>query len=110
MKTYTQGADLPDLPITWQDSAGAVIDFSTGYTFEVRVGSRGSAAAFSKTTGITGAATAPNLTIQWATSGELNTLAAGRYSVQVTATRTSDNRQRVMSDALQVLPAVLPPA
>lgn len=107
---YTAGADLPDGGVEWKDRNGTIIDFSTGYTFEVRVGSAGSAATFSKTTGITGAATSPNLTIQWATSGELNTLPAGNYSVQIIATRTADSRARILNDTIQVLPAILPVA
>ena len=107
MTSYIQGSDLPDLAVSWLDAAGAVIDFATGHTFEVRVGAAGSAAAFVKSTGITGAATAPNLTVQWATSGELNSLTAGVYELQIIATRTSDARARILSDTLQVLPAIL---
>lgn len=90
---YTVGDDLPDLPIEWKED-GTLIDFTSGWTFELKVGSPGSAALFTKTTGFTGAATAPNLTIQFATTGELNTLAAGRYTAQLRATRTSDSRTR----------------
>lgn len=107
---YTAGADLPDGGVEWKDSAGTLINFSTGYTFEVRVGTAGSAAAFVKSTGITGAATAPNITIQWATTGELNSIAAGVYDLQIIATRTSDSRARILNDAIQVLPAILPVA
>ena len=104
--TYVKGSDLADLAITWQNSAGEVIDFSTGYTFAAKVGSPGTAATFDKSTGFTGAAVAPNLTIQWAVAGELNTLPGGAHTLQVTATRTSDSRQRIMQMTLNILDAI----
>ena len=110
MNTFTQGSDLPDYSKAWLDGDGDLIDFATGYTFEVRVGNAGSAALFVKSTGITGAATAPNITVQWATTGELNSITAGVYDLQIIATRTSDSRARILNDAIQVLPAILPVA
>ena len=104
--SYVQGADLPDLTFTWRDRAGALIDFSSGYTFVLKVGTPGSAASLTKSTGITGAATDPNVTVAWATSGELNTLAPGVYSLHLVATRTSDSKQRVLEDRLTVKPAI----
>lgn len=104
--TYIAGAELGDLEVTWQDSDGAVIDFSTGYTFQVKVGRRGSA-SFTKTTGITGAATAPNVVIAWSTSGELNNLPANDYTVQIVATRDSDSKQRIMHTELSVASALI---
>lgn len=103
---YTAGADLPDLALTWRDSAGALIDFSSGWTFELKVGLPGAAAALTKTSGITGAATDPNITIAWATSGELNTLPAGSYVAQLRAQRTSDSKHRFMTFVIRVRPAV----
>ena len=52
---YIIGAELPDLPITWQDSAGDIIDFSTGWTFTLKLGTAGNPAVLTKTTGISGA-------------------------------------------------------
>lgn len=93
--TYTAGAELPDLTLTWRDSAGVLIDFTSAYTFTVKVGVPGSAAVFTKTTGITGAATDPNITIAWATTAELSTLTVGTtYTGQVIARRTSDSKDR----------------
>lgn len=95
MTSYVVGSDLPDLAITWYDSSGNLVDFSSGWTFTAKVAPVNSTvASFTKTTSITGAATAPNLTISWATTGELNSLTAGSYTVQVKANRTSDNRDR----------------
>jgi len=106
MPRYYQGAELGDLPFSWYDSDGTVIDFSSGYTFSVKVGVPGAAASFTKTTGITGAATAPNVTIGWATTDELNSLSAGDYVVQITATRTSDSKTRVAHAPLSIDPVV----
>ena len=102
---WTVGDDLPDLPVEWKED-GVLIDFSSGWTFELKVGSPGSAAAFTKTSGFTGAATSPNLVIQFATSGELNTLAAGRYTAQLRATRTSDSRTRTRKFPLSIGQAI----
>ena len=104
---YVAGAELADLEVTWTDSDGTIIDFSSGYTFSLKVGAAGQTASFTKTTTITGAATAPNLTVAWATSGELNSLTAGGYTLQITATRTSDSKTRIMQGRLDVLAAVL---
>lgn len=104
--TYTQGAELPDLTIEWKDTAGNLIDFSSGYTFVLKLGVPGAAATLSKSTGITGAATSPNVTVAWATSGELNTIATGFYHAHLNATRTSDQKLRVFKFGLTVDPAV----
>lgn len=103
---YVLGAELGDAEITWNASDGTVIDFSSGWTFQVKVGQVGSAASFTKTTGITGAATAPNLTVAWATSGELNSLTAGGYDLQITATRSSDSKTRICQFRLVISGAV----
>lgn len=98
---YTNGADLPDLAITWKDHAGNIINFSTGWTFSVKVGVVGATALFTKTTGITGAATGPNLVIAWAVTGELNSLAPNKsYTVSITATRTADGKERKMATTI----------
>lgn len=103
---YVQGADLPDLAFDWKDSAGALINFSSGWTFALRVGQPGAAATLTKSTGITGASTSPNITVAWATSGELNTLPAGTYIGDLIATRTSDSKQRILRFVLPVRDAI----
>lgn len=102
--TYVKGSDLADLTVTWQDSDGTAIDMSTGYTFSTKVGVPGQAATFTKSTGHTGTTT--GVTLQWATSGELNDLAAGNHTIQITATRTSDSRNRIQQGTLQILDAI----
>jgi hypothetical protein len=97
---YTVGAELPDWQPTWLSSSGEVIDFSTGYSFELRIATD---PVTVKTTGITGAAAAPNLTVAWA-SGELPAQ-PGNYRGQITARRTSDSKDRVsMEFILEVVP------
>lgn len=103
---YIQGSDLPDATFEWRSGTGAIIDFSTGYTFTLKIGTPGQAATLTKTTGITGAATSPNVTVAWSTSGELNTLATGTYSGQLKATRTSDSKDRFFPFDVSILPAI----
>jgi hypothetical protein len=104
---YIQGADLPDFAVEWADRDGAPILFgSIAHTFELKIGRRGNPATLTKSTGITGADTSPNVTVAWSTSGELNTLAVGTYDADLIATRTSDGKQRKLRFRLVVLPAV----
>ncbi len=104
---YEAEAELPSVEITWRDSAGNLIDFSTGWTFTARVGQTGQAAAVTKTTGITGAATAPNIVIAWSPA-ELDGLAPGTYSLRVLARQTATNKDRTQSTTLTIVPAVGP--
>jgi hypothetical protein len=105
--TYTQGSDLPDLAINWLDRDKAIIDYSLGYGFQLKVGYAGQTALFTKTGGITGASVLPNVVVAWSVSSELNTLAPGEYDAQLKAIRTVDNRERILSFTLRVLPAIL---
>lgn len=102
---YVAGAELPDLTVVWKDSTGAVIPFGTGWAITARVGKPGAAADIVKATGITPADAAPNVTIGW-TAGELDTLAAGFYDVQLTATRNADGKERKMQIPIRILAAV----
>jgi hypothetical protein len=103
---YMQGADLPDLALSWYDSNNNLIDFSTGYTFELKVGNPGETALITKTTGITGGAASPNVTVSWSTAGELNALAAGSYRGQLRAQR-GDGKQRYMTFLFEVNSGIL---
>lgn len=87
----TPGAELPDRTLTWENSAGTVINFATDpHTFKLEI-------AFptpvTKTTGITGGATTPNVTIAFA-AGETDTWPRGGYSALLWARRTSDSKDR----------------
>lgn len=85
-------AERPAIKLWLLDDDGALIDFSTGYTFEFKIGAPGNAAVLTKTTGITGAAGSgtetsgtPNLTISF-TAGELDALIPKNTTGQIKAT------------------------
>lgn len=95
---YYRTAERPDIQLWLTDRTGTLIDFSSGYTFAFKVGTPGTAALFTKTTGITGAAGSgtetsgtPNVTIQF-TAGELDSLAKRKTSWQLRATVGSIDR------------------
>lgn len=91
------GQELPALPLNWLDADGAAIDFSSGWTFTVKIAAQTAPTTtlVTKTSGITGAASLPNVTIDWTTS-ELSSLTApGKYVVRVIARRTADSKDRV---------------
>jgi hypothetical protein len=78
--TYYTGDELGAVNLWWRNSAGTLIDFSAGYTFEVRLGDPLDTATLTVTTGITGAAGAgskpdgtPNVVIAW-TAANLGSL------------------------------------
>lgn len=85
--------ELPDVGFDWRDDQGALINFSSGYTFSLKIGADPAAAAtVTKTTGFTGAATSPNLTISFA-AAELDSLVASvAYTCQLSATTASKQR------------------
>jgi hypothetical protein len=101
MIEYYKGAELPNVDITWLDSAGDPVNFSTGYTFTVKIGTAGSAAAVTKTTGITGTATAPNIVISW-TANELD-ITAGTYDMDIIARETATSKDRIQSTEIVIL-------
>lgn len=97
---YIVGADLENLDC-WVTSNRVLIDLSSGYSFSLAVTSTDGTVQFTKTSGITGdtgsgteESGSPNLMFEWDTSGELNTLDAGRYIGDLTITRIADGRQR----------------
>lgn len=99
--TYYKGAELPTVEVTWLDSNGAVINFSTGYTFTVKIGNPGQSALLTKTNGITGSATSPNIVIDWAT-GDLAGLAPDTYDMDITANLTAGNKDRIQSTEITI--------
>jgi hypothetical protein len=103
---YYAGAERPDITLTWRDASGAIIDLATGYTFELKIGSPGVTAEVTKTTGITGAQTAPNVTIAFL-AAELDALPTGRYSGQLRARNTATSQDRYMRFWFYYIPAVL---
>lgn len=105
--TYIQGAELPDIEITWTDSDGSVIDYSTGYTFTILLGQLGQAAILTKTTGIVGNNTAPNIVVTWSNT-EIESLAVATYVMQITARHTASGKDRKMHDSVTISAQVLP--
>ena len=101
---YVQGAELDSLTLEIEDGTGALVDMSTGYSFSLKVGTV-YAAGFTKTASIGGIST--GCQVSWLTSGELNTLAPGEYTGQITCTRTSDSRQYIRHFTIRITPAVL---
>jgi len=88
---YHRGAERPTLRMWLFDDSGALIDFSSGYSFSLKIGTPGVAAVLTKTSGITGAAGSgtapggvPNLVVAWA-ADELD-IAVNTYEWQLTAT------------------------
>jgi len=99
-------AELPDVSLWLTDDDGALIDFSSGYTFEFKIGSPGSAAKLTKTTGISGAAGSgtessgtPNVTLSFA-AAELDSIDRKRYTGQLRA--TTGGKDRVFQFAVDV--------
>lgn len=96
---YRTGQALPAMGLVWSNADGTLIDFSSGWTFSVKIAdaTTPTTTIVTKTTGITGAATSPNITINW-TSSDFNTLTAStsgvRYVVNVSATRNADSLRR----------------
>lgn len=107
---YHRGAERPALALWLIDDDGTLIDFSSGYTFELAIGVLGDTPLLTKTTGITGAAGAgtqpdgtPNVTVTWA-ADDLD-IAAGIYTWQLTATSTG-GLDRMFSGTFRVLPVL----
>lgn len=88
------GEELDDIELTWTDAEGGLRPFLTGWTFEFKIGLVGSAANVTKSTGITGANTAPNIIIALA-ANDLDAIPAGEYIGQVKAHRTADNKDLI---------------
>lgn len=103
---YHRHAERPAAKLWLFDDDGTLIDFSSGYTFSFKIGTRGQTASLTKTTNITGAAGAgvepsgtPNVTVTWA-AGELD-ITPGNYAWELTATTSSADR--VFSGRFKVL-------
>lgn len=105
IRNYTRGAELPSPTINALDADSQPIDFSTGWTFEVKVGEPGKTALVTAST-VVGSSSKPNLTINFA-PGVLDVLTTGvTYTVQVTCTNTT-GQARIYTEQLRVTDAVL---
>lgn len=99
MRTRLADQELPADAIDWLDGpTGATIDFSTGWTFTVKLCSAGTkTAALTKTSGITGAATLPNVTIDWSTTDFVGITTGVIYDMYIYARRGVDSKDRVFN-------------
>lgn len=88
-RTYRQGQELPSYAVAWSDENGDLLDLSSG-TFQLELINAAGTAVVTKTTGITGAATSPNVTAAWATD-ELD-IATGEYTVRLRHTDSGADR------------------
>jgi hypothetical protein len=89
--TYRADQELPSWAADWKDRDGNLINFATGWTFAVKLMPQtGSGTGLTKTTGITGYATSPNIVVAWA-PGELN-IAPNIYKLHLTAIGAGGDR------------------
>lgn len=107
--TYRADQESPSFAVAWSDRDGNLINFATGYTFEVKLVNQSTGiVALTKTVGITGAATSPNVVAAWST-GELN-IAPAVYRVHLTATLTASGADRMFRPGdeprITIVPAV----
>ena len=92
--SYEIGEELDDIHVSWPDPAtGLPRDFSTGWTFELKIGQLGAVAVVTKTTGIVGDDVFPNIVIAFA-AGELD-IADATYTGQIKARRTADSKDLI---------------
>lgn len=104
--TIYRSAERPSIRLWLLDDAGALIDFSSGYTFTFKIGPAGATAVFTKSTGITGAAGAgtapsgtPNVTLSFI-AGETDALTKGSKRWELKA--TTGGLDRVFEGTLEV--------
>lgn len=98
---YNAAAELPDATFAWRDDDKNLIDFSSGFSFQLKLSLDGKTADLTKVDGFTGAATDPNVTVSWDVD-ELSVLAPGPYSGQLRARRDSDSKDRYLTFSLRV--------
>jgi hypothetical protein len=83
---YYTDQESPSFAVAWSDRDGNLIDFSTGYTFELKLVHRSTGTVgLTKSAGIVGAATSPNITASWS-AAELAAVTPGAYRARLKAT------------------------
>lgn len=92
---------LPATAISWLDPDGNPLPLAAGHTFHVELVDDTGTIAFSKSTGVTGANTAPNATIAWA-DGDLDGL-AGLYRLRLVAVDGTGARRVFRPENLPVV-------
>lgn len=84
MKMYADRED-PSWKVGWYDGEGVLRDFSVGFTFRLEfLSTRNERLIHTKTDGIAGADTEPNVVTSWAV-GELASLAGHKYKLRLVA-------------------------
>jgi hypothetical protein len=104
-RTYREGATLPSLEIEWYAGPAAnasLVDFSVSHQWLVEISRTDGGPAIVDTTSVTGAATAPNVTIAWDVT-DLGALTAGVYWMQIKATRVSDSKVRFCPQKIRLV-------
>jgi len=107
--TYpTPASSLPDLTFVWTDATQTLINFGVaGWSYSMKISQPPNAPTITKTTGISGASTSPNITVQWSVN-ELATLTPGRWYFQLTATYgPSGGKQRIMTGSIVIDQAIM---
>ena len=99
---YRADQELPSMAFEWRDGSGSVIPFSSGWTFTVKVAkaSNPTVVLLTKTAGLVGADSSPNVTILWSTTdfaGLTSTQSGTDYVVWLYARRTADSKDDVFS-------------
>jgi len=89
---YYKGLTLgPAVKLVWRDDAGALIDYSTGWTFSAKITAINATALLAtKTANITGSSgvLGYNVVIDWDTADHTALTTPGTYSVLLVATPT----------------------
>lgn len=91
---YLKGVTLgPAMQIIWRDNLGALIDYSTAWTFSAKVAATNTPSVLlaTKTANITGSSGALgyNVVIDWDTADHTPLPAGANYTVQLVATPTA---------------------
>lgn len=93
---YLAGDSLPALTLTWKDASGNVRDLSSGYSATAQIATVAAPGTIlaTKSTGITLAATAPNVTVAWNAAVDFAALTPDiegtDYVVWIRLTRSAD--------------------
>lgn len=96
MTVYMKDQELFGEAFNWLDRDGNIFDFSTGWTFTAKICLKGTTTlAATKSAGIAGAATLPNIELTWSAT-DFDDLPSGRnYVYFLYATRASDGKDAV---------------
>lgn len=105
---YTRGHERPFHLLTWLDADGEPVDL-TDDTFALAIGTPGREAEHVKTTGITGTATSPNVSIAWS-DNELDHLDTGMHRGQLSAIDSSGNYREPFPLTIEIYDAITVPS